>query len=73
MLWVALLTWVWRGGGATFLGRASSVFMNTAVVDTEYSPTVVRLFVTGLVALSGFGAFVVSQGMPTAVGCAGAG
>jgi hypothetical protein len=62
--WAALLWWIWRGGGAEFLARVGPALARRPDYEKQYSPALVRAFVTGFVLLSGIGGAIVWRTMP---------
>jgi hypothetical protein len=64
IVWIALLWWVWRGGGAEFLARVGPALSKRPSNDKNYSPAQVRMALTALVLLSSVGSAVMSRWMP---------
>ena len=57
--WALLLWWVWVGQGAQMLARIGpALFTRGQVTKREFSASVVRVAVTGIVAVSLIGSFV---------------
>lgn len=50
--WISLLWWIWRGNGADFIARVLPSLNPRGQTAPTFSPSVVRLAITGLVIFS---------------------
>lgn len=62
--WVALVWWMWRGGGAEFVSRAAPALARRPP-RTPPSPTLIRLGATALVIMSAVVAPIMWRQMPS--------
>ena len=63
-IWVSVLWWIWRGGGAEFLSRAGPALGRQPSYDKRYSPRMVRVVGTAIILFSSIGAAVSWRTMP---------
>jgi hypothetical protein len=69
--WLVLLIWVWRGRGASTLGRFAPAFAPGGAWVIAPEPAKVRRVVTGLIAITLVGSIVASRIAPAPPDCVG--
>jgi hypothetical protein len=62
--WAALLWWIWRAGGASFLARVAPALGQRPSFDRRYSESLVSVAVTALVVVAGVGGAIVWRTIP---------
>jgi hypothetical protein len=71
MGWVAVLGWIWMGSGAHLLARVTPALINPPNYRRTYSPSVVRIVVTLLLAVAAVGSVAGSRSVPRDPSCEG--
>lgn len=63
--WLALLFWIWRGGGADFLARVGPALGKQPMITRTYSRRMIRAYVTMMLVISALGGSIARRTMPT--------